>query len=344
VRRLVTTRTIDKLRNRENHLFDNTGAGKGNISGVYQWLNKVYEVQVFNYGSRLLFDLMIPEPAAFILDAISANQGKETILPPEPFVLVLDNPAIPGSARPIRPSDLGADGLLKPNLVSRSLVPSDLAESATSPLYYGIFIGKLGAVGVNAPPEPVTTVSKGITGNKDNDNHLAVVDSLTIPAGYQATSMAVQGVFTLYEEEDGDERMWVFVGKQRFEGKGQGNLGPKAALLPNPVDTSINEQGTIPIAVETQQARDFAVTVDVSCARTAAAFAQWQLDTHATLQSTYTAAYSSYRDKIAAQKIQQASAKALGQNEGQNRLIERAEIKRACIPACRDGCLRRRSQ
>jgi hypothetical protein len=331
VRRLETTRTIERLKDRENHLFDNTGAGKENVSGVYQWINKVYEAQVFNYGSRLLFDLMIPEPAAFVLDAIAANTAQQTILPPEPFVLVLENPAVPASARPVRATDLGPDGLLKPNLVSRPITPHDLAEDAASALYHGIFMGKVGAVGVNAPPEPVTTVSKGLTGNKDDNNHLAAVDSLTIPAGYQASSITAQGAFTLYEEEDGDERMWVFVGKRRFECKGQGNLGPKAALLPDPVDIAINEQGTIPIGVETQQARDFAVTVDVTCARTAAAFAQWQLDTHATLQSAYTALYGAYRDKVAAQKIQQASAKSLGNNPGQNRLIERAELKKACV-------------
>jgi len=74
VRRIVTTQTIDRLKDLEDHVFDNTGAGKGNVSGVYQWINKIYEAQVFNYGSRLLFDLIIPEPAAFILDAISSTR------------------------------------------------------------------------------------------------------------------------------------------------------------------------------------------------------------------------------------------------------------------------------
>lgn len=331
VRRIVTTRTIDRLKDREDHVFDNTGAGKENVSGVYQWINKIYEAQVFNYGKRLLFDLTIPEPAALILDAISANRAQETILPPEPFVLVLDNPAIPATARAVRPSDLGADGFLKPNVASRPIMPGDLAENTGAPFYYGYFMGKLGAVGINAPPEPTTTVSKGLTGNKDDHDHLAVVDNLTIPAGYQASSMAVQGGFTLYEEEDGDERMWVFVGKRKFECKGQGSLGPNAAFLPNPGDTTINEQGNIPIAIETNQARDFSVTVDVTCMRTAAAFAQWQLDTYSTLQSAYTAALSSYHDKVAAQKIQSSTAKSLGQNEEQNRMIERAEIKRSSI-------------
>src|SRR5206468_1125528 len=62
VQRQETIRTIEKLKEGEDHSFDNTKAGKTNVSGVYQWLNKVYEAQIFNYGNRLMFDLTIPEP------------------------------------------------------------------------------------------------------------------------------------------------------------------------------------------------------------------------------------------------------------------------------------------
>lgn len=329
-RRQETTRTIEKFKEREAHSFDNV-AGNANVSGVYQWLNKVYEAQIFNYGKRLMFDLMVPEPAAFILDALTVNEVKETITPPEPFALVLDDPTNPASARPIRPNDLGADGLVKPNLVSRPIMPSDLSPDENARTCYGIFMGKFGAVGINAPPELTTTVSKALTGNKDDKDHLAAIDDLTIPQGYQASGITVQGAIALYEQEDGDERLWVFVGKHRFEGKGAGNLGPHAALLADPVDTAIDEQGTIPIAIETQQARDFAVTVEVACQRTPAALAQWQLDTHGTLLAAYANLMGAYRDKVAAQKMQAATAKSLGQNPAQNRLIERAELKKACI-------------
>src|SRR5206468_596843 len=55
VQRTETTRTIEKLLEQEEHSFENTQTDSTNVSGVYQWLNKVYEAQVFNYGSRLMF-------------------------------------------------------------------------------------------------------------------------------------------------------------------------------------------------------------------------------------------------------------------------------------------------
>src|SRR5439155_12905619 len=151
------------------------------------------------------------------------------------FVLVLDDPSDPGSARPVRAEDLGQDGLLKPDKASRPVTPGDLSVAFGDPKYYGNYVGRYGAAGVKAPPEPTTTVSKGLTGTKDDNNHLAVADNLTIPTGYQAASVDVQGAFTMYEQEDGDEQMWVFVGKQRFQCKGKGNLQAAAAVLPDPV-------------------------------------------------------------------------------------------------------------
>ena len=46
-----------------------TPSATGHISGVYQWVTKVYEAQVFNYGPRTVYDIMIPEPGAFLLEA-----------------------------------------------------------------------------------------------------------------------------------------------------------------------------------------------------------------------------------------------------------------------------------
>jgi len=322
-------RTIEKLTELESHTFDNTG-GAANISGVYQWVNKVYEAQVYNYGKRLLFDLTVPEPAAFIRDALTATKTAQAVLPPEPFVLVRGNIALP-SWRPVEPGDIGADGLIKTGVVTRPVTPADLSPNAGDLTYYGIFLGKFGAVGVNAPPEPTTTVSKGLSGNKDDQDHLAAVDDLTIPQGYQAASIAVQGAFSLYEQEDGDETMLVFVGKHQFQARGQGNLTPHVALLPVPGDQSVNEQGTIPIAVETQQARDFAITVDVTCTRTDAALVQWQVDTFSALINAHASLMSDYADKVKAQNIADATAPVLGDNPEQNRLIERTELKKSCI-------------
>ena len=67
VLRRETLRINRQVEETDLHAFDNT-AGTKHISGVYQWVTKVYEAQVFNYGPRTVYDIMIPEPGAFLLE------------------------------------------------------------------------------------------------------------------------------------------------------------------------------------------------------------------------------------------------------------------------------------
>jgi hypothetical protein len=141
---------------------------------------------------------------------------------------------------------------------------------------------------------------------------LAAADNLVIPAGYKAFSTAVRGGFSLYEQEDGDEVMLVFVGKLTFEARGKGILTPHTALIPFLVDDSVVDELTnMPIAVETQQARDFAITVDVTCTRTEAALDQWRNDTHMAIMTAYAKVFGDYQDKRAAQNFPDSGQKPL---------------------------------
>jgi len=79
----VTNEVIEK----NAHALDNT-AGDGHISGVYQWVNKVYQAQMFNYGLRMMYDFMVPEPGAFSIAALqNAHASAVEIDKPTPFTL-----------------------------------------------------------------------------------------------------------------------------------------------------------------------------------------------------------------------------------------------------------------
>lgn len=79
----VTNEVIEK----NIHTLDNTG-GSGHISGIYQWVNKVYQAQMFNYGIRMMYDFMVPEPAAFLISALESAHASATELEkPAPFTL-----------------------------------------------------------------------------------------------------------------------------------------------------------------------------------------------------------------------------------------------------------------
>lgn len=86
----TTTRLTTETTEKNTHELDNVG-GPGHISGVYQWVNKVYEAQMYNYGLRTMFDFMVPEPAAFLVATMNrAHAGAMTLNKPPAFTL---NPA-----------------------------------------------------------------------------------------------------------------------------------------------------------------------------------------------------------------------------------------------------------
>jgi hypothetical protein len=79
----VTNEVIEK----NSHALDNVG-GAGHISGVYQWANKVYQAQMFNYGIRMMYDFILPEPAAFLISALqTAHASAVELQKPIPFSL-----------------------------------------------------------------------------------------------------------------------------------------------------------------------------------------------------------------------------------------------------------------
>lgn len=146
-------RTTLEIEDNEQHRFDNS-AGLGNIVGTYQFVSKLYEAQVFNYGQRTLYDMMLPEPGALVLEAFRRDRAAavELVEPPE-FTL--------------RPEELTADS-------------------------YQDSVSLYGASGVKPPPEPFTTETYDFnTGGEDVDQEFTNSTRIRIQDGYQAVQASV---------------------------------------------------------------------------------------------------------------------------------------------------------
>ena len=159
-------KTIEVFEEKNTHGIDNK-AGNDHVIGQYQWIDKIYEAQVFNYGKRLLFDIMLPEPAAFWIYA-SGNQPKA-----------------------------GTD-LVKP--LPFALKPTDLTE-----WNYAYYVKQYEALGVEPPPEPYITVSKVLEGEGNNKDDGVATKTLEAPikGGYQAIAGNVLCTFTLWGDDVG---------------------------------------------------------------------------------------------------------------------------------------------
>lgn len=154
----VTNEVIETNR----HALDNVG-GSTNIAGVYQWVNKIYQAQMYNYGMRMMYDFMIPEPAAFIISTLqNVHASAITVQKPIPFTL-------------------------RPNQISEA--------------NYHSWVHQYGASDVQAPPEIYRTKSLDFKAGNNNSNiDLNHSGQLQIDDGYQAIYGTVGYVVTIWED------------------------------------------------------------------------------------------------------------------------------------------------
>jgi hypothetical protein len=155
-----TNLVVDELNKHGLH----NESGEGHVRGIYQWVEKVYEAQMFNYGLRTLFDFMVPEPAAFLTEVYKRAHNHAMVLQ-KPTALTLR-----------------ADQITEYNY--HALV---LAYSATD---------------VTPPPEPYITkaidFSAGGGDEKTDYNHSGQV---SIDEGYQAVQATIGRVVNIWEDE-----------------------------------------------------------------------------------------------------------------------------------------------
>lgn len=149
----IQMKVTNEVEEKNNHTLDNV-QGAGHISGIYQWVEKIYEAQMYNYGLRMLFDFMIPEPGSFIIDAMQkAYASVMEIEKPIPFTL-------------------------KPNQINE--------------VNYNYWIHRYGAGGIEPPPEEYLTKSLDYSAGEGDEKtdyyHSGIIE---IDEGYKAIHATV---------------------------------------------------------------------------------------------------------------------------------------------------------
>ncbi|MFT3764737.1 MAG: hypothetical protein QM820_04360 [Minicystis sp.] len=301
VRRQLTTRVTETFEQTDERSLDNTRHAT-NVSGVYQFVNKVYEAQVFDYGMRLLFDFMIPEPAAFLRDAAAA-QGKAAAPEPPPAFAV---------------------------------APTDISEDPLSANYYGKLAATFEARDVPGPPVPTQLKEQSFAAvvNKQEDvydftQHL----EMQVPTGYLATSARVWLAFVTNGEPQepmggnpAPQGLTVIIGGMPATvGNIKSDTNPHVLVFSEPA-------ATVGIGMIGYGVRSYVVQVGLHCVREPSSFTAWQIQVHGALAAAHAQQVRSYEDRIAALAFQSRGAVALGGgNPEKNREIERNELKKSAI-------------
>lgn len=266
VREERRTRTLEEVEETNTHGFRNDSAQ--NVTGVYRWVDKIYRQKVVNYGKRLMFQFVVPEPAAFYLFAQRYNYESK-VLPAKPAA-----PTAPGTSRALAPQDINRTNY-------RGLVASTGATDAQP-----------------APADQlvlVKTLSREIPASGNGAQYFAFTnEDIEVPKGYQAVTGWFARATTF--PEGSNTTVDVFVGGDYVAGPGY-----------EAVDLG-NASGKIGVSMVGYNIRGLAMTIQIQLSLTTESYQAWQLATYKSIMNAYRAQLLDYQERLAAMEIQQGVA------------------------------------
>lgn len=265
-----TVTTIVESEDTTEHGYDNTapeGGTANNIAGVYRWLDKYYINKVVNYGKRLMFEFVIPEPASFYifsrLSKATENAMTDAMEVPPPFDIATFN---------------------------------DIDESN-----YDDYAVKYGAGEVKPPPASSVTVS--ISKNIDtptSNTWFTWADKVAVPPGYQAQFARVNVLMsTVGASVPLKPYVQMYLSDQWFQIIN--NCGSQVQFVNSNPDPS-STTGEIPVIARIYSG-DYSISVEVYCVPTDAAIVKWKIDTFNTLQAAYKQRKREYDQWVASQGV-----------------------------------------
>lgn len=308
-------KVIEEFEENNKHGFDNREGDK-HVVGVYRWVDKLYKNQIFNYGRRLMFEFMIPEPARLHL-------------------LGMQPDALPnGTALLQAPADPRTSG-------GSMAIPGYLSLDETKASYWaGVYNAE-----VSAKPENIITAGESFNINLNGGSTLADVEcnsgngKVTIPEGYRAISAT--GIFNAVSDNKGGRgRLLSLTIGNRTKTNGE-TFGAKTIMLDTAAyvgagEAMVNQQfsqlqigNEVPVSFTLGNHISGDISVTVKCQLTEAALNEWKQKAFKAIIDAYEQKLEEYNAKLEEQKNVAVEIKRT--NPGFYRQMENMILRKNCI-------------
>ncbi|MCO5268828.1 MAG: hypothetical protein M9897_08035 [Brumimicrobium sp.] len=299
-----TYKIIKEFEENNKHGFDNR-KGTKHVTGVYRWVDKIYDNELVNYGKRLVLEVEVPTPALLYKKAMEWKSKKKeeqqaTLTPPKTL------------------SDFGIENANDINSNNASQAASAYGTSIQN------YESETQYLTVDIPV-------KGVENKSFSQSQ--TLSSIIIPTGFVAERIDGVGSFN-YKTPTGSAYIeFDFSGYKKYVGdfkdKGTRNFDYHFVLTPN-------LSGSISFVVRYRRTDSYSASLKVKCVSDPILFKEWQENTLIALQEAYQKKLDEYNEAL---QLQQEALAAQADQEGSenfsnaafNRLIEERELKRACI-------------
>lgn len=285
---------LEEFEENNKHGFDNT-KGSSHVVGVYRWVDKVVKNQIYNYGKRMMFEFMIPEPAKI------HRLGMEVVNTTENKLV-----------KPVNPREAS---------IHKMENFADLNNEITLRYWLGYY-------NVEADEKPLDSFSigKSLNGQTGKDiseiEYFTMKDEIQVPDGY----IAVSGLVSYSAVSDGDgSSVNLLLGDQHYHYHGfhaQANVGDRKFF-----STPYSKLVPISAAGYNEFAGTVNFTVDIQL--TLEAKNTWLQKTFNKIIEAYETELGKYNQALAEAKALGVQIK--GSNPGFYRKIENTILRRNCI-------------
>lgn len=187
-------KTLHEVEEINTHGIDNKDQ-PDHVTGIYRWVDKFYEAQIYNYGKRMMLEFVVPEPAAFI-EYAQTHQPKKNVEQPKPLL--------------------------------KDFTPADLDD-----WNYLEYIRDYGVQGCASPPPEHKMVSATMASEAKIEPGVPLAKSskeLVVPAGYCLLDVAfslsvVHATYPTLKFSVGKDLAWYALGNSSFDPRRDGING-----------------------------------------------------------------------------------------------------------------------
>jgi len=290
------SKIVEEFEENNKHGFDNRNNDQ-HVSGVYRWVDKIYKNKVVNYGKRLMYEFMIPEPASFHKMTINENDISEGEIIEKPIDPRIDK------------------GTLKLSLKSLEDTYQYWAE------VYNVAIDPLPTKNISIGTE---FAFSGLDSNTSKS--WSEKKNLTLPEGYKTIEASVTVSSARMANPSGN-LISVSVGNLRYSSALQTNTN--RLLSPENSEILNSFEENIPISVYFIQHHVGAANVIIKLGRTDALYQQWQIETFNAIIKAYETKLQEYNAKVRESKAIQTEK--VRTNPLFYRQIESMILRKNCI-------------
>lgn len=301
-------KTLQETEETNLHELDNKTSE--HVRGIYQFLDKVYEAQVFNYGLRQMFDFVVPEPASYVWSLLTNETPAN--LPPKPkvFNAVINEDTYDTYVREYGPMQVAP--------------PPARHLMLTASAFHG----------------------EGEEATEVGTPRSVVNMEVQIPSGYRADKVTVSGV-TLTDTKKPmlgitvGGRTMVWTGEHESAESQDLSDGQKVKWTGSPVLFNdliqfgeMQDEAKLTISVLAYESHTYTVSAEIVCERSAELLERWRAETFSKIQTAYFDRLHEWEqavEKIEAEARAAEQQQPFGPPPGENLKTILRELKKHCL-------------